>query len=139
MQKAFLLMTVLESRGKHDYTCGGCLSHTTISDTTNEPVMDSAHKSTCGQKCNYVQKKSGVVYLKILGPGVDFRIQMKWKLTVRAWRMESWGLLGLSVAHEANARSSVSSSFWGDAGKSQMDPACRHQFCKQRFHLSQLL
>ena len=69
MQKAFLLMTVLESRGKHDYTCGGCLSHTTISDTTNEPVMDSAHKSTCGQKCNYVQKKS--VVIKILNNGLQ--------------------------------------------------------------------
>ena len=139
MQKAFLLMTVLESRGKHGYTCGGCLSHTTISDTKSEPVVDSAHKSTCGQKWNYVQKKNGMVYLKILGPGGDFRTQMKWKLTVRPWRMEGCGLLGLSVAHQAKARSMVSSSFLGDAGKSQMDPACRHQFCKQRLHLSWLL
>ena len=54
-------------------------------------------------------------------------------------KMEGSGFLGLSVAHQANARSVVSSSLLGDAGKSQMDPACRHQFCKQRLHLSWLL
>ena len=139
IQKAFLLMTVLKPRGKHGYTCGGCLSHTTISDTPNEPVMDSAHKSTCGHKCNYGQKKNSMVYLEKLGPGGDLRTQMKWKLTVRPWRMEGCGFLDLSVAHQANARSMVSSSFLRNAGKSQKNPACRHQFCKQRFHLLWLL
>lgn len=135
MQKAFLLMAVLEPRGKHGSTCGGCLSHTTISDTPNESVMYSAHQSTCGHKRNYVQKKNGMVYLEKLGPGGDLRTQMQWKLTVRPWRMEGCGLLDLSVVHQANTRSMVSSSLLRNAGKSQKNPAGRHQCCKQRFHL----
>ena len=138
-QKAFLPVAVSEPRGKRGYTCAGCLSNTTISDTASELAMDSAHRSPCGQICNFLQKKNGAVYLRKLGPGGDLRTQMTMETYLwwtRSWSMEDCGLLGLSVARQANARSVVSSSFLGDAGKSQMDPACKHKSRKQTLHLS---
>lgn len=139
IQKAFLPVAVSEPRGKRAYTCGGCVSNTTISDTPSELAMDSVHRSPCGQICNFLQKKNGVVYLRKVGPGGDLRTQMTMETYLwwtRSWRMEDCSLLGLSVAHQPTARSVVSSSFLGDAGKSQMDPACKHKSCRRRLHLS---
>lgn len=75
MQKAFLPVAVSDPRDKQGYPCGGHLSNVTISDIPEELVMGRAYRNPLGQKCNFVQKKNGMVYLRKLGRGGDLRTQ----------------------------------------------------------------
>lgn len=49
----------------------GCLFSTTISGIPKEPEMGNDHRSPFGEKCKFVQKKNGVVYLRTLRTGGD--------------------------------------------------------------------
>lgn len=47
------------------------MSSTTISDIPKEPELGDGHSRPLGEKCHFVQKKNGMVYLRKLGAGGD--------------------------------------------------------------------
>lgn len=53
----------------------GCLSSAPISGIPRAPEMGDGHSSPLGEKCNFVQQKNGVVYLRKLGTGGDCMTQ----------------------------------------------------------------
>lgn len=67
----------------------GCLSSTTISDIPKEPELGDGHSRPLGEKCHFVQKKNGMVYLRKLGAGGDWMTQRTMWACVglaRSWR-----------------------------------------------------